>query len=132
MSAIIETIVQREFCVRRKALLEMRCLFPRRRILAAREDDAAIAKVCARPPTARSSSNPLTKTKVGRVPDRGGRPFEQAPPPPEMPSWQKRQDGGGGGRGGGGGYRDPIQWSHFLLENPSAIAWKFEYLVFCN
>ena len=106
----------------------MSCFPPPRRILAAREDDAAIAKVCARPPTARSSSNPLTKTKVGRVPDRGGRPFEQAPPPPEMPSWQKRQDGGGGGRGGGGGYRDPIQWSQLRLEKSLCVAWKIEYL----
>merc|ERR1719219_195497 len=67
----------------------------------------------------------LTKIKVGRVPDRGGRPAEMAVPPPEMPSWQQRsgqahdsrnfnknQRGGGhsgrsdGGHGGsyGGGH----------------------------
>ncbi|KAG5266798.1 hypothetical protein AALO_G00236340 [Alosa alosa] len=58
----------------------------------------------------------INKILMGRVPDRGGRPYEIEPPPPEMPSWQKRQDGpsggfgggqhyGGGGRGGGGGGR---------------------------
>ncbi|XP_065153557.1 protein FAM98A [Paramisgurnus dabryanus] len=59
----------------------------------------------------------INKVRMGRVPDRGGRPNEIEPPPPEMPTWQKRQDGpqgggggqyysgGGGGRGGGrGGY----------------------------
>uniref|UniRef100_A0A8C1WK82 Family with sequence similarity 98 member A n=1 Tax=Cyprinus carpio TaxID=7962 RepID=A0A8C1WK82_CYPCA len=62
----------------------------------------------------------INKVRMGRVPDRGGRPNEIEAPPPEMPTWQKRQDGpqggsggqyysggggGGGGRGGGrGGY----------------------------
>lgn len=47
----------------------------------------------------------MTKVKIGRVPDRGGRPSEQAPPPPEMPSWQQRtgpQHGQQGGSGQGG------------------------------
>lgn len=85
-------------------------------LLVARTDLLAIGKVSSKPPDARSN-HPLTKVKVGRVPDRGGRPSEQAAPPPEMPSWQQRsgqvhdsrgfrggRGGGGSHHGGGGGY----------------------------
>ncbi|XP_035462652.2 protein FAM98A [Scophthalmus maximus] len=47
----------------------------------------------------------INKVRMGRVPDRGGRPCEIEPPPPEMPTWQKRQDAPqGGGHYGGGGH----------------------------
>ncbi|XP_065161732.1 protein FAM98B [Atheta coriaria] len=71
-------------------------------LLAARDDLAIIEK------TSNSSVRKNTKSRVNtviidKVPDRGGRPSEQAAPAPEMPSWQARQAGGGrGGRGGGG------------------------------
>ena len=85
--------------------------------LASRKDLLSLKKISSDPPDTRSS-NPLTKVKVGRVPDRGGRPSEMAAPPPEMPSWQQRSgqthnaqnfnkgQGGrqGGYQGGGGGY----------------------------
>jgi protein FAM98B len=80
-------------------------------MLAARTDLTVIKKVSSDPPDTRTA-NPLTKIKVGRVPDRGGRPSETAAPPKEMPSWQQRtgqahdprNPGGnrGGHRGGGG------------------------------
>lgn len=78
-------------------------------LLAARSDILEIQKVSSTPPESRID-NALTKIKVGRVPDRGGRPSEQAAPPPEMPSWQQRSGqphsarGGGGGHRGGGGH----------------------------
>lgn len=80
--------------------------------LAARQDLLLLSKIASDPPETRSS-NPLTKVKVGRVPDRGGRPSEMAAPPPEMPSWQQRSGqshdpkGFQGNRGGhhrGGGH----------------------------
>jgi len=83
--------------------------------LAARKDLLKLKKVSSSAPETRNAKNSLTKVKVGRVPDRGGRPSEMAAPPPEMPSWQQRsgqshastnynknQRGGGGGGGGGG------------------------------
>ena len=82
-------------------------------VLAARKDLLKQKKISSQPPDTRSS-NPLTKIKVGRVPDRGGRPSEQAAPPPEMPSWQQRQGqahdtknfrGQGGGHRGHGGHK---------------------------
>ncbi|XP_058471070.1 protein FAM98B [Solea solea] len=71
-------------------------------LLAAREDLCNVMK------TSSGSSREKTtcavnKVRMGRVPDRGGRPSEIHAPPPEMPPWQKRQDGGGGWRGGGRG-----------------------------
>ncbi|XP_059093050.1 protein FAM98A-like [Tigriopus californicus] len=74
-------------------------------ILAARTDLTWLAKVSGQAPRARIHG--LTKVKIGRVPDRGGRAFEQAAPAPEMPPWQKRQQPEGGHhRGGrGSGYR---------------------------
>ncbi|XP_008309406.1 protein FAM98B [Cynoglossus semilaevis] len=71
-------------------------------LLAAREDICNVVK------TSSGSSREKTvcavnKVRMGRVPDRGGRPSEIEAPPPEMPPWQKRQDGGGGGWGGRGG-----------------------------
>merc|ERR1711902_167936 len=79
-------------------------------ILAARTDLLTIRKVSSVPPATRGIAKAdnygqLTKVKIGKVPDRGGRPSEQAPPPPEMPSWQQRtgpQHGqqAGGGQGG--------------------------------
>ena len=78
--------------------------------MAARTDLLSIRKVSSVPPATRgiakaANYGQLTKVKIGKVPDRGGRPSEQAPPPPEMPSWQQRtgpQHGqqGGGGQGG--------------------------------
>lgn len=47
-----------------------------------------------------------------KVPDRGGRSWEQAPPPPEMPSWQQnRATGGAPTRGGGIGRGGPPRGS---------------------
>ena len=59
-------------------------------VLAARKDLLRINKISSKPPDTRRSENVLTKIKVGRVPDRGGRASEMAAPPPEMPSWQQR------------------------------------------
>ena len=79
--------------------------------LAARKDLLKLKKISSSAPETRNDKNSLTKVKVGRVPDRGGRPAEMAIPPPEMPSWQQRsgqshasttykhQRGGGGGGG---------------------------------
>jgi len=85
--------------------------------LAARKDLLKLKKISSSAPETRNDKNSLTKVKVGRVPDRGGRPAEMATPPPEMPSWQQRsgqshastnynknQRGGGGGGGGGGSH----------------------------
>ena len=79
-------------------------------VIAARTDITTINKVSSVPPATRGLAKTenygqLTKVKIGRVPDRGGRPSEQAPPPPEMPSWQQRtgpQHGQQGGSGQGG------------------------------
>ena len=76
-------------------------------ILAARKDLTTISKVSSVPPATRGLATTkefgqLTKVKIGRVPDRGGRPSEQAPPPPEMPSWQQRTAPPSGGQRGGG------------------------------
>merc|ERR1712110_995816 len=79
-------------------------------VIAARTDLTTINKVSSVPPATRGLAKTenygqLTKVKIGRVPDRGGRPSEQAPPPPEMPSWQQRtgpQHGQQGGSGQGG------------------------------
>ena len=78
--------------------------------MAARKDLLKLKKISSNAPDTRSTENSLTKVKVGRVPDRGGRPAEMAAPPPEMPSWQQRSGQGGHaqhaarqqGRGGGG------------------------------
>ena len=58
-------------------------------VLASRRDLLMINKISSQPPETRTNQ-PLTKIKVGRVPDRGGRASEMAAPPPEMPSWQQR------------------------------------------
>ena len=80
-------------------------------VLAAREDLLKINKISSQPPAARTDQA-LTKIKVGRVPDRGGRASEMAAPPPEMPSWTQRsgqahdtsrRQGGHSGHGGGQG-----------------------------
>ena len=75
-------------------------------------------KISSSAPETRNDKNSLTKVKVGRVPDRGGRPAEMATPPPEMPSWQQRsgqshasttykhQRGGGGGKD----FLDPVMF----------------------
>lgn len=78
-------------------------------VLAAR-DDLAIIEKTSNASVRKNTKSSLNKLIIGKVPDRGGRPSEQAPPPPEMPSWQQRSAGpsnqGGGSRGGGrgGGY----------------------------
>ena len=84
--------------------------------MAARKDLLKLKKVSSDAPDTRSKENSLTKVKVGRVPDRGGRPAEMAAPPPEMPSWQQRSGQGGHaayanrGRGGGrGGKYSPVR-----------------------
>lgn len=41
-------------------------------VLAARDSLAVVARISSEPPATRSA-NPLTKVKVGKVPDRGGR-----------------------------------------------------------
>ncbi|KAM4614847.1 protein FAM98A isoform 1-T1 [Polymixia lowei] len=96
-----------------RAALSMKSKVSVGHLFAAREDLSKILRTSSgriREKTACA----INKVLMGRVPDRGGRPYEIEPPPPEMPSWQKRQDGpqgggggqyGGGGRGGGrGGY----------------------------
>ena len=75
-------------------------------VLAARKDLLTIRKVSSVPPATRGlvkadKYGQLTKVKIGKVPDRGGRPSEQAPPPPEMPSWQQRSGPQHGQQGGG-------------------------------
>ncbi|XP_035023153.2 protein FAM98B [Hippoglossus stenolepis] len=86
------------------------------KLLAAREDICNVVK------TSSGSSRDKTtcavnKVRMGRVPDRGGRPSEIEAPPPEMPAWKARQDGGGGwgghgGRGRGGRGRGGGGWGH--------------------
>ena len=61
-------------------------------VLAARQDLTIINKVSSVPPATRGlvkadNYGQLTKVKIGRVPDRGGRPSEQEPPPPETVSY---------------------------------------------
>ncbi|XP_028847849.1 protein FAM98B [Denticeps clupeoides] len=78
-------------------------------LLAAREDICHVVKTSSGSSREKTACA-LNKVRMGRVPDRGGRPSEIEAPPPEMPPWQKRQDGGGGGgrggwRGGGGKWR---------------------------
>ncbi|XP_059480500.1 protein FAM98A [Neocloeon triangulifer] len=78
-------------------------------LLAARLDLSILEK------TSNASVRKNTKSGVndiiiGKVPDRGGRPSEQAAPPKEMPSWQNKRvadapRGGGGGGGGRGNWR---------------------------
>ena len=76
-------------------------------VIAARTDITTINKVSSVPPATRGLAKTenygqLTKVKIGRVPDRGGRPSELAPPPPEMPSWQQRTGPPQGQQGGSG------------------------------
>ncbi|KAG7224116.1 hypothetical protein INR49_019851 [Caranx melampygus] len=77
------------------------------RLLAARDDICNVVKTSSGS-SRENTACAVNKVRMGRVPDRGGRPSEIQAPPPEMPPWQKRQDSGGGwggrgGRGGGGG-----------------------------
>jgi len=72
-------------------------------LLAAREDIYQILKTSSGTTRHQCAIN---KVKIGKVPDRGGRPDECEPPPPEMPSWQKRQPDNFRGRGGRGGSYD--------------------------
>uniref|UniRef100_UPI00358E36D8 protein FAM98A n=1 Tax=Myxine glutinosa TaxID=7769 RepID=UPI00358E36D8 len=77
-------------------------------LLAARDDLSRLYKTSSGSLREKTSC-PINKVRMGRVPDRGGRPNEIEPPPPEMPPWQQKQDqqsfSRGGGRGGtGGGY----------------------------
>ncbi|XP_024916675.1 protein FAM98A isoform X1 [Cynoglossus semilaevis] len=80
-------------------------------LLAARQDFSKILRTSSGKMREKTACA-INKVRMGRVPDRGGRPCEIEPPPPEMPTWQKRQDApqggghyGGGGHGGGrGGY----------------------------
>ena len=132
-------------------------------VLAARKDLTIIRKVSSVPPATRGlvkadNYGQLTKVKIGKVPDRGGRPSEQAPPPPEMPSWQQRSgpqhgqqrgggqgglhffgggQGGSGGRGGGyqqggnrGGYNQPGKTLSKSLEKLSQpLFHSFQYIL---
>ncbi|XP_071352453.1 protein FAM98B isoform X2 [Trachinotus anak] len=62
-------------------------------LLAAREDQSFIEPIKA------GTSTPVYKTRMGSVPDRGGRPGEIEPP---MPAWEERRaKGNRWGRGGG-------------------------------
>ncbi|KAG7511803.1 hypothetical protein JOB18_010878 [Solea senegalensis] len=80
-------------------------------LLAARQDFSKILRTSSGKIREKTACA-INKVRMGRVPDRGGRPCEIEAPPPEMPSWQKRQDapqggayyGGGGHAGGRGGY----------------------------
>lgn len=80
-------------------------------LLAARRDLAIVEKT-SNATVRKNTRSQVNQVIIGAVPDRGGRPCDQAPPPPEMPSWQKDRVAGPaparGGRGGGrgGGYRD--------------------------
>ncbi|CAB4055157.1 unnamed protein product [Lepeophtheirus salmonis] len=52
-----------------------------------------------------SSDSSFAKVKMGRVPDRGGRPRESEAPPPEVPSWQQNNRGRGGYQNRGRGQK---------------------------
>uniref|UniRef100_A0A8C4NDD1 Family with sequence similarity 98 member A n=1 Tax=Eptatretus burgeri TaxID=7764 RepID=A0A8C4NDD1_EPTBU len=74
-------------------------------LLAARDDLSRLYKTSSGSLREKTSCA-INKVRMGRVPDRGGRPNEIEPPPPEMPPWQQKQDQQsfvrGGGRGGAG------------------------------
>ena len=57
-------------------------------LLAAREDLAVIEKT-SNALVRKNTRSGVNNVIIGVVPDRGGRPHDQAPPPPEMPSWKK-------------------------------------------
>ncbi|KAF0044158.1 hypothetical protein F2P81_003316 [Scophthalmus maximus] len=63
------------------------------KLLAAREDICNVVKTSSGSIREKTACA-VNKVRMGRVPDRGGRPSEIDAPPPEMPPWQKRQDGG--------------------------------------
>ncbi|XP_078314757.1 protein FAM98A-like [Crassostrea virginica] len=93
-----------------RKLLKASCELSVADILAAREDLTYLHKTSSGDSRMRCAIN---KVKIPKVPDRGGRVWEQEPPPPEMPSFMKRVDqpqgqrpnSGRGGRGGGRGDR---------------------------
>ncbi|XP_011453107.3 protein FAM98A [Magallana gigas] len=94
-----------------RKLLKASCDLSVADILSAREDLTYVHKTSSGDARVRCAIN---KVKIPKVPDRGGRVWEQEPPPPEMPSFQKRVDqpqgqrpqSGRGGRGGRGGRSD--------------------------
>ena len=100
-------------------------------ILAARQDLLLINKISSQPPDTRTSQ-PLTKIKVGRVPDRGGRASEMAAPPPEMPSWQQRtgqahdtsRNYSGQGHRQGGGHGGGQKHYHNKNRGVQGAGWK--------
>jgi len=59
-------------------------------VFAARRDLAIVEKTSSSS-VRKNTRSKVNDVKIGRVPDRGGRPDEVEPPPPEMPSWQQRQ-----------------------------------------
>ncbi|CAB3370970.1 Hypothetical predicted protein [Cloeon dipterum] len=75
-------------------------------LLAARLDILVLEKT-SNSSVRKNTKSALNNVVIKKVPDRGGRPSEQAAPPKEMPSWQNKRIAdaprGGGGRGGGGG-----------------------------
>ena len=96
--------------------------------LAARKDLLKLKKISSSAPETRNDKNSLTKVKVGRVPDRGGRPAEMATPPPEMPSWQQRsgqshastnynKNQRGGGGGGGEFFLHPVMFCFSIMQS---------------
>ncbi|KAG8156166.1 hypothetical protein JTE90_021485, partial [Oedothorax gibbosus] len=60
--------------------------------LIAATTDMAIGESISSGDACKNTRSKISKVKIGEVPDRGGRPNEQAPPPPEIPSWQARSD----------------------------------------
>ncbi|XP_060943088.1 protein FAM98A [Limanda limanda] len=83
-------------------------------LLAARQDFSKILRTSSGM-TREKTACAINKVRMGRVPDRGGRPCEIEAPPPEMPTWQKRQDApqGGGYHGGGGHGGSRGGYDHF-------------------
>lgn len=57
-------------------------------LLAAKRDLAILEKTSSAS-VRQNTRSKINQVMIGAVPDRGGRPCDQAPPPPEMPSWQK-------------------------------------------
>uniref|UniRef100_K1RG19 Protein FAM98A n=1 Tax=Magallana gigas TaxID=29159 RepID=K1RG19_MAGGI len=70
-----------------RKLLKASCDLSVADILSAREDLTYVHKTSSGDARVRCAIN---KVKIPKVPDRGGRVWEQEPPPPEMPSFQKR------------------------------------------
>lgn len=80
------------------------------RLLAARHDLLLHERTCGRRRGSGGVDARLKQLVIGAVPDRGGRPAEQAPVA-DMPSWRPRQAGPPSHRGGRGGRVQGAGWN---------------------